>query len=519
MALSRVKTWAAGEVLTATDLNAEFNSILNNPVDLFSPAAKAVDMDGNELILDSDGDTSITADTDDRVDFRVFAVDVFRLNTVASAVNGIDFFAAATGNAPYFLAFGTDTNINLDLRPKGTSGVRILDKNGNEILVGADGTASAVNEITLTNAATGSGPTIEATGGDTDVPVTIKGKGSGAVIVTGDMDISGASLLGASPIVLEGTTENAFETTIAVTDPTADRTITLPNATGEIPLLESSNTFTANQTITSTDAGAGVGPVLDLLRDSASPAANDNLGGVRFFGKDSGGNTTTYTTITASVIVPTDGSEDGELRIQTIIAGTETDTLKIRAGLQMGAPTGGDKGAGTLNAASGIYDNNVKLTNRIIQVVNTQTGAVATGTTTVPNDDTIPQNTEGDEYMTLAITPGNTNNKLKIEVVVFGNHTSETDGIYIIVGLFQDTTANALAAGRFIREINAVANDGYAGGTSFVHYMTAGTTSSTTFKVRIGPSAATTFTFNGEESGRIFGGVMASSITITEISA
>ena len=35
------------------------------------------------------------------------------------------------------------------------------------------------------------------------------------------------------------------------------------------------------------------------------------------------------------------------------------------------------------------------------QIVATQTGAVATGTTTFPEDDTIPQNTEGDEYMTL----------------------------------------------------------------------------------------------------------------------
>ena len=34
MALSRVKTWSSGETLTASDLNAEFNNILNNPVSL-----------------------------------------------------------------------------------------------------------------------------------------------------------------------------------------------------------------------------------------------------------------------------------------------------------------------------------------------------------------------------------------------------------------------------------------------------------------------------------------------------
>ena len=44
-----------------------------------------------------------------------------------------------------------------------------------------------------------------------------------------------------------------------------------------------------------------------------------------------------------------------------------------------------------------------KLPGDMVQRVNTQTGAVATGTTLLPNDDTIPQNTEGTEFMTLAV--------------------------------------------------------------------------------------------------------------------
>jgi len=44
------------------------------------------------------------------------------------------------------------------------------------------------------------------------------------------------TLSGASPLVLEGLTANDFETTVAVTDPTADRTITLPDASG-VPIL------------------------------------------------------------------------------------------------------------------------------------------------------------------------------------------------------------------------------------------------------------------------------------------
>jgi hypothetical protein len=147
----------------------------------------------------------------------------------------------------------------------------------------------------------------------------------------------------------------------------------------------------------------------------------------------------------------------------------------------------------------------------ILQVVNTQTGAVATGTGTIPIDDTIPQNTEGDQYMSLAITPTSATSNLKIEVV--WNGTNSGGSHTLTVALFQDTTANALAAS---------SQFGGAGGgleqVTFTHYMAAGTTSATTFKVRAGAAAGTT-TFNGAGGARYLGGVYASSITITELKA
>jgi len=148
----------------------------------------------------------------------------------------------------------------------------------------------------------------------------------------------------------------------------------------------------------------------------------------------------------------------------------------------------------------------------VVQVKNTQTGAVATGSTGIPYDDTIPQNTEGDEYMTLAITPTSATNKLRIDVVWVGTTVGQA---WIIVALFQDSTANALAAAC---DFHTVSTSGTT--TTFTHYMTSGTTSATTFKVRAGidsGGAGGTMTFNGQSGGRIFGGVSASSITITEI--
>jgi len=148
-------------------------------------------------------------------------------------------------------------------------------------------------------------------------------------------------------------------------------------------------------------------------------------------------------------------------------------------------------------------------TGAVVQVVNVQDGAVANTTANIANDDSIPQKTEGGEFMTLAITPTNSNNKLLIEVAFF---CSPEGASAICVALFQDTTAGALAVSGHLME--------QAEGTvciNFNHFMTAGTTSATTFKVRAGGHDGY-LTFNGNgQTTRQFGGRLASSITITEI--
>jgi hypothetical protein len=150
------------------------------------------------------------------------------------------------------------------------------------------------------------------------------------------------------------------------------------------------------------------------------------------------------------------------------------------------------------------------LTGQSVQVVNTMTKAVGTGTTQIPLDNSIPQITEGDQYMTQAITPTSASNKLKIEVIfVCAAPLSSRD---VTVALFQDTTANALAA--------VCMTSGTANGVMTIpltYYMAAGTTSATTFRVRAGMANAGTLTFNGSNGTQIFGGICTSSITITEI--
>ena len=67
--------------------------------------------------------------------------------------------------------------------------------------------------------------------------------------------VSGLTLSDSS-IVIEGTTANAFETTLTVTDPTANRTITFPDATGEVALVENLTTSLTGAYVLAGDVGA-----------------------------------------------------------------------------------------------------------------------------------------------------------------------------------------------------------------------------------------------------------------------
>lgn len=69
----------------------------------------------------------------------------------------------------------------------GTDTTLASDTNGNE-LIKTSTTTSAVNEFTVKNAATGNGPELQATGGDTNIPIVLQPKGTGAVVVKGTAD-------------------------------------------------------------------------------------------------------------------------------------------------------------------------------------------------------------------------------------------------------------------------------------------------------------------------------------------
>ena len=88
-----------------------------------------------------------------------------------------------------------------------------------------------------------------------------------------------------SSIIFEGSTADAYETTLTVTDPTADRTLTLPNATGTVAVSDSDIAFGTLTVNTAAVPDASDGATLG----SASAEWSDLYladGGIIYFGDD-----------------------------------------------------------------------------------------------------------------------------------------------------------------------------------------------------------------------------------------
>ncbi|KFZ25664.1 MAG: hypothetical protein KQ78_02137 [Candidatus Izimaplasma bacterium HR2] len=171
---------------------------------------------------------------------------------------------------------------------------------------------------------------------------------------------------------------------------------------------------------------------------------------------------------------------------------------------------------GDINFTGDLYDNGslLDLGGKVVQFVYTLDGEYTTGLgSAILWDDSIPQNTEGYEVMTVNITPTNSSNNLVIDVVT--NVGFSTGDLGLTAALFRDSEIDALSV---------VSMPTGAGATQIMNLkmrcvIQAGSTLEQIFKIRIGANlgAANTIYFNGSSTGRKFAGKLLSSITVTEI--
>lgn len=145
------------------------------------------------------------------------------------------------------------------------------------------------------------------------------------------------------------------------------------------------------------------------------------------------------------------------------------------------------------------------------QAVFTSTGSVINGTGIIPFDDTIPQQTEGFEVLTLSITPTDASNVLLITSTVMLTVASAS---VMTQAIFRDATADSLAAHMF--SVGTTSNGANTIDTSVV----AGSVAPTTIKMRIGTAPSlVNVSVNGNTVGgvRLLGGAASTTIRILEI--
>lgn len=107
--------------------------------------------------------------------------------------------------------------------------------------------------------------------GEGDVVGTLKAQTLTQKTLTSPL-VSGLTLTDAS-IVFEGATANAFETTLQVADPTADRTITLPDVAGTVAILDAAQTL-SNKTLTSDTLGSDLAAGGFKVTGLGTPSSN-----------------------------------------------------------------------------------------------------------------------------------------------------------------------------------------------------------------------------------------------------
>ena len=145
----------------------------------------------------------------------------------ASVTNTLMLPAGANSTLVSLVSADTLTNKTLTAA-KIADGGFLADANGNELVV-FQTTSSAVNQLEITNNASGSDPILAATGGDTNIGITLTPKGTGVItIAAGNLDYGGTAVTstGAELNIMDGGT-SATSTTVA----DADRVVMNDNGT------------------------------------------------------------------------------------------------------------------------------------------------------------------------------------------------------------------------------------------------------------------------------------------------
>lgn len=223
--------------------------------------------DDSDIIIGTDADFTIDSDTTKILDITPGAgTDDYAVN-MGIDQSGVDLklFGATTGEYLLWDASADTLSTN-----SGNVSFTGTDAEANQFIVNATGAVAGIAIQLLTSNGGISLRTEGASNGDITVDAnddyTLTVGGDSITTVTGNNII-----IGASPFVLDGATDNTNEITIAVQDPGADYTVTIPAATGilnptnVVALSTGANTITAAQCYGTVFTNTGVGDAVASL--------------------------------------------------------------------------------------------------------------------------------------------------------------------------------------------------------------------------------------------------------------
>lgn len=138
---------------------------------------------------------------------------------------------------------------------------------------------------------------------------------------------------------------------------------------------------------------------------------------------------------------------------------------------------------------------------KVAQIASSSTTTPSTVTSVIPADDTIPQNSEGDELLTIAVAPKYAGSDLIIEAIIPGEFTAS-----FIAAIFKDSDADAIASTMVTPSSN---------GALLRYTVAAVNVTSRTYKLRVGVSSGTAYV--NQSASFDLGETINSTLSVTEV--
>ena len=223
----------------------DLNNVLSAINTLNSGTSRPASAVANSLWLDTTTSTAPTLKYYDGAD----DISLATIDHTANTVNWLDSTVSITGlstTATGTVLTLTDTYLNSTVSIRLPNATAIADDSGNEYIKFAK-TSSAVNEITITNSATGNSPDLSVTGGDTNIGLSITTKGTGLIKLNDGAYYPEATLTDGATITWDVGSSPVAKVTLG-----GNRTLSAPTngATGQFVSLLVIQDGTGSRTLT-----------------------------------------------------------------------------------------------------------------------------------------------------------------------------------------------------------------------------------------------------------------------------